>query len=388
MLIIKRKYKLVMENIPIKQKYKKHNKLNRKTKKNKWNRNAKKQIGGASKFPSRRSRTPIRSRSRSRSRTPSSRSRSRSRSRTPSSRNRSRTPSSRSSRSRSRIPIRSDERSHRRSSGSSILGRYERFDGSEKSRFDVHTQPSVSKRNSSGSKKNNKMSGMTDISNISNISDISDISGMIDDYKNHTILEHTFHSIILAIFGINLYIAGKTKLNTNDFFCDAYVLYKSLINVGTLQIKTLNIVFIDVENLIITASKEGPEIDIFKAYNNLKKIIENFATKHGNNYTFILVNHMNTYGDNDLCKKVNTNMFIINANCPKSNQCEKDDFMLILLLNHFKKYKYCSVISHDNYNWYTNGFVRASISTDHKSLLNHIEQPNLVKEFAWSLNVV
>ena len=224
---------------------------------------------------------------------------------------------------------------------------------------------------------------------------------VIDDYRNRNrnrtkkIQKSQFRDIILSRFDIDLGIAETKKPLTYNFFCDAYLKYEHLIKQKiipkNLQPTTRNIVFIDVENLIVSASNDraGKQIDMRIAYNNLKEIIDNFIYLY-NDYTFILVNHRNTFGENDVLTLIQDKMYIINANCPDGPGCEKDDFILILLLKYFEKDYNCLVITHDNYSWYRDNFNRATITVDNPRRLQYIghEDKQLVKAFAYSLDRV
>lgn len=87
-------------------------------------------------------------------------------------------------------------------------------------------------------------------------------------------------------------------------------------------------------------------------------------------------------------------MYIVNVNCPRGRGCEKDDFMLILLLKYFEKREYnCSVISQDKYSWYEGNLNRSTITDTYSRHLIKIDERDernlkLVKEFAHSLDKV
>ena len=163
--------------------------------------------------------------------------------------------------------------------------------------------------------------------------------------------------------------------------------------IGSKIVSGTHVILIDVENLIISANVDdsGPHITTAIAYKNLRAIIKNLAHIYPN-LTFILINHMDSWGDNDLLKEITTNMYIINANCETQIPCEKDDFLLMLLMQYFQETNKCSVITHDNYSWYKRGardnFIRTTITHEHNNVSIGIHDSQLVKDFAYTLDRV
>lgn len=211
-------------------------------------------------------------------------------------------------------------------------------------------------------------------------------------------LANELAAISLEKFSIDLPEAQKTKQNTYKIFFHAYLDYlylsKQLISLIS---PDQNIVLIDVENLISSAKKDerGPQMNKDTAYRNFMQIISNFSS--GNpNITFILLSHHivrdgHNWSGNEILNKINNNIYIINANCTEI-PCEKDDFILILMLEYLKPSYECYVISHDQYKWYGNKdqIVRATISpATHQDLITidttRDEHLRGVKDFAYSL---
>jgi hypothetical protein len=209
---------------------------------------------------------------------------------------------------------------------------------------------------------------------------------VIDNYRKSLIDKKDFHEIILSTLNIDLDVAEINKPDTYNHFCNAYLDFLELKKI--IHPNTEYIYFIDVENLIITAKTER-NINLQDAYYNLRQIIILLRAIHTDS-TFILVNHKNTYRDQAFFIRMFDNMYIINAKCPNSPGCEKDDFILILLLKYFEENYTCSVISHDNYSWYKPYINRATITADNPRRLQLIghEDLHLVTKFAYSLNRV
>lgn len=214
-------------------------------------------------------------------------------------------------------------------------------------------------------------------------------------------LANELAAISLEKFSIDLPEAQKTKQNTYKIFFHAYLDYlylsKQLISlISPVQ----NIVLIDVENLISSAKTDerGPKMNKNTAYHNFMQIIRNFSSRDPN-ITFILLSHHivrfgPNWSGNEILNKITEHIYIINANCTE-RPCEKDDFILILMLEYLKETYNCLVISHDKYSWYDNKdqIVRATISpATHQNLIiidtaadEHLRG---VKNFAYSLNRV
>ena len=180
-------------------------------------------------------------------------------------------------------------------------------------------------------------------------------------------------------------------MNTlKDFYSalrDSYYIFNKI---GSKIIPKIPVILIDVENLIVSAHKDR-YIDMRTAYQNLKKIITTISASQ--NFIFILINHMNSWEDRDFFTEINSNMYIINANCDNDIPCEKDDFLLVLLMQYFQQKNICSVITHDNYSWYKNiqgsfyNFFRTTIEPDQRTVSENIPyiESQRVKKFAYTL---
>jgi len=160
----------------------------------------------------------------------------------------------------------------------------------------------------------------------------------------------------------------KNFVIAEKIFSSIKLYYNYLTYVNNPDIKT--VYFIDCENMIMRnyQSKKGKSREA--SYENLIKNIE--KTHINPDEIIILVNRTDISQDNELFGKLTDNLFYVNAKCMGHDNCEADDFLMMIMLHDMIGKKECKIMSHDRYNWLAHKPTRFTINTSGGPIPNKI----------------
>ena len=156
----------------------------------------------------------------------------------------------------------------------------------------------------------------------------------------------------------NFVIAAKIYSALNLYYKYSNIIMDS-------KIKTVN--FIDCENMIMRNFQSKKSISRAESYENL---VQNIGKTHINpDEIIILVNRTDISSENDLFGKLDNNFYYVNAKCMGHDNCEADDFLMMIMLHDIIEFghKDCKIMSHDKYDWLGVPTTRFTINTSNPS---------------------
>jgi hypothetical protein len=165
----------------------------------------------------------------------------------------------------------------------------------------------------------------------------------------------------------------KNFVIAEKIFSSIKLYYNYLTYVNNPDIKT--VYFIDCENMIMRnyQSKKGKSREA--SYENLIKNIE--KTHINPDEIIILVNRTDISQDNELFGKLTDKLFYVNAKCMGHDNCEADDFLMMIMLHDMIGKKECKIMSHDRYNWLAHKPTRFTINTSGGPIPNKIRNSSI-----------